>query len=392
MCPITSSTSQTPKSKRRHAAQDKPTRRKSGWRDLKAWHWVSSAACLVATLLFALTGITLNHAHQLEASPSTTVIEQQLPTAVVQAMQARQQQLLEGSYSAEGPLPAVFRGWYLSSQQQSLPAEKAAQWDEFEAYFGLPRAGGDLWFRVDLETGMFYQESIDRGWIAYFNDLHKGRNTGWGWITMLDILAIVMLVFSVSGLLLLKRYAKGRKSTWWWVALGVVVPWLALLVPAHAAQAASPKQMLLQVEIPQLDVAEYHRPYVAIWLADAKHQRVADLAVWYDGKLANKEGEKWLKDMRQWWRRSGRMATMPIDGVTGATRRPGSHNLNLSQFLPQLAELPPGEYRLNIEAAREVGGREHLQLPITLPLQAPVSAQVQGQHELGLIKLSVTAQ
>ena len=48
------------------------------------------------------------------------------------------------------------------------------------------------------------------------------------------------------------------------------------------------------------------------------------LAVWYDvrTKTNNPEGEgtKWLKDMRQWWRRGGRDLSVPIDGVTSATR------------------------------------------------------------------------
>jgi hypothetical protein len=95
-------------------------------------------------------------------------------------------------------------------------------------------------------------------------------------------------------------------------------------VPALAAE------MSLSVEIPRLDVAEYHRPYVAIWLEGSGQQHVADLAVWYDLKLADAEGEKWLKDLRQWWRRSGRNLQMPVDGVSGATRAVGTHALTLN--------------------------------------------------------------
>ncbi|WP_417664492.1 PepSY-associated TM helix domain-containing protein [Pseudidiomarina donghaiensis] len=370
------------------AAPRSALRKKSAWRDIKAWHWISSAACLAATLLFAITGITLNHASSVEASPQKQAIELQVPAEVMQQLQTRQQQLLNGQTIGQGPLPSAFTAWY--QQQLSMPLVRAqvAQWDEFEVYVGMPRAGGDRWFRVDLETAEFYQEDLDRGWVAYFNDLHKGRNTGFGWVLMLDLLAVIMGIFAITGLILLKRYAKGRKSTWPLVLAGIVVPWLVLLIPMHVT-AAEAKQATLELTIPELQVAEYHRPYVAIWLADERHQRIADIAVWYDLKLANKEGEKWLKDMRQWWRRSGRMAELPIDGVTGATRRPGSHRLALPKLLTVLQAQSAGNYTLNIEAAREVGGREHLQIPIKLPLTLPFTADVTGQHELGHIRLTI---
>jgi len=35
-------------------------------RHLRQWHWISSAVCLVLMLLFAASGITLNHADYFE--------------------------------------------------------------------------------------------------------------------------------------------------------------------------------------------------------------------------------------------------------------------------------------------------------------------------------------
>src|SRR5690606_31442607 len=86
------------------------------------------------------------------------------------------------------------------------------------------------------------------------------------------------------------------------------------VTPAWAAD------LTLKLNIPRLNVAEYHKPYVAIWIERPDRSVAANLAVWYDLKLKNKEGEKWLKDMRQWWRRTGRELEMPVDGVSGATR------------------------------------------------------------------------
>jgi|SRR5690554_3532352 len=368
-------------------------RKRSPLGSIKSWHWISSAVCLVATLGFAITGITLNHANKVEAAPNKSVYETTLPDRVQQVLITRQKELLKGQSQATGPLPSVFKEWYRQQPFGSRLTSINAEWDDYEMYVGLPHAGGDRWFRADLEEGILYQENIDRGWIAFFNDLHKGRNTSGAWVTMLDLLAVVMLVYAITGLLLLKRYAKGRKSTWPLVIAGLLLPWLFLIIPAHAAEGT---KIELTVTIPELTVAEYHRPYVAVWLANERHQRVYDLALWYDGKMADQEGEKWLKDLRQWWRRSGRSLTFPIDGVSGATRRPGTHTIEFNQLTAQLANLPAGDYFLNIEAAREVGGREHLTLPITLPLppinaNAPFSVVAEGEHELGHIELKISS-
>ena len=44
--------------------------RRAYWlKTLHQWHWISSAVCLVGMLLFAVTGITLNHAAQIDAEP-----------------------------------------------------------------------------------------------------------------------------------------------------------------------------------------------------------------------------------------------------------------------------------------------------------------------------------
>lgn len=156
-----------------------------------------------------------------------------------------------------------------------------------------------------------------------------------------------------------------------------------------ASQYAMAAQMEIEVEIPRLNVAEYHRPYVAIWIEqDGKH--VTDLNVWYDMKMRNNEGEKWLKDMRQWWRRSGRTLEFPVDGVSGATRAPGTHSLSFASSDKQLAKLAKGEYQLMVEAAREVGGRELVSVPMSWPAKSATTTSASGSNELGKITLTIT--
>ena len=162
---------------------------------------------------------------------------------------------------------------------------------------------------------------------------------------------------------------------------------IGTLLVAPAAQAA---ELSINVEIPRINTTEYHRPYVAIWVEDAGQKSVADLAVWYqqtDGKEGH--GTKWLPDLRQWWRKSGRTLELPVDGVTGPTRPAGKHRLSFTDAQPQLKDLAPGQYTLVVEAVREVGGRELLKIPFSWPAKAPQSGQAQGSSELGAVTVAV---
>lgn len=157
----------------------------------------------------------------------------------------------------------------------------------------------------------------------------------------------------------------------------------AMAAPALAAD------LNMKIEIPRLSVAEYHRPYVAVWLERPDNTVTANLAVWYDVNLRNNEGTKWLKDLRQWWRRTGRELQMPADGLTSATRAPGEHSVVFHGSGKPLSELPPGEYQLVVEAAREVGGRELLRIPLQWPPKEAARLSAKGEHELGAISVDL---
>lgn len=158
------------------------------------------------------------------------------------------------------------------------------------------------------------------------------------------------------------------------VALSAVVG-----LPAIAAD------MSVTVNVPQLQVAEYHKPYVAVWLEKADGSVAANLSVWYDAKMRNAEGTKWLKDMRQWWRKSGRDVAMPMDGVSGATKAPGEVSMTFPGAKAALDKLPAGQYTLLVEAAREAGGREVVKVPLQWPPKSAQNLTGQGKEELGAV-------
>ena len=175
------------------------------------------------------------------------------------------------------------------------------------------------------------------------------------------------------------------------VAHLMLVAVAALALPSAFAASAQ-----LTVEIPKMDVSEYHRPYVAVWVEREDHSVAANLAVWYqskDGKDAKsgkaEPGSKWLGELRQWWRRGGRDQTLPIDGVSGATRPAGQHQLAFDGSKGPFATLAPGSYKLVVEGAREVGGHELLSVPFEWPPKSPQHLSAQGDHELGALRFDL---
>jgi hypothetical protein len=165
-----------------------------------------------------------------------------------------------------------------------------------------------------------------------------------------------------------------------------------LIAAPLAATTGFAGDLRLTIEIPQLHVSEYHRPYVAAWIERADRSHAADLSVWYDVGMKNGEGATWLKDLRQWWRKSGRSLNLPVDGVSGPTKPVGKHTLTIP--LERVA-LPPknsGGYVLVVEAAREVGGREMITIPFKWDGTTPVNATAAGKTELGGIELSISTE
>ncbi|HZJ93057.1 MAG TPA: PepSY-associated TM helix domain-containing protein [Thiopseudomonas sp.] len=190
---------------------------------LRQWHWISSALCLAGMLLFAVTGITLNHASQISAKPAIETLEVVLP----EPLRAE----LKSAFSQQ-TLPDSIQDWLQQQLNRSISLTDA-EWSADELYVALPRPGGDGWLSIELDSGELLYESTDRGWIAYFNDLHKGRNTGAAWSWFIDIFAAICVVFSLTGLWLLLRQSKMRPTTWPVTLAGLLIPLLIMLLFIH---------------------------------------------------------------------------------------------------------------------------------------------------------------
>lgn len=152
----------------------------------------------------------------------------------------------------------------------------------------------------------------------------------------------------------------------------------ATAAPAFAAD------LKVSYVVPKFTVAEYHAPYVAVWIENpADGSGVGTLSVRY-----KPNHDKWLKDMRQWWRKTGRSMTLPADGVSAATRAPGIQQFTFAGANSVLKDLKPGQYTLVVEAAREAGGYEAVRVPFTWGKPGK-TATGKGTSELGAVTVAV---
>jgi hypothetical protein len=208
------------------AAAARPAR--AWWlRTLYRWHWISSAIALLGMLLFAATGLTLNHAARIEAQPVVLDRKSQLPAPLRAALAPA-----PGEHKHDAPLPAALADWIANALQVDVH-ERSAEWSSDEIYVAMPRPGGDAWVRIDRASGEAEFEDTNRGWVSYLNDLHKGRSAGTAWSWFIDAFAIACLVFTITGLVILKMHAGNRPGTWPLVGLGVVLPMLLALLFIH---------------------------------------------------------------------------------------------------------------------------------------------------------------
>src|SRR5690606_36992727 len=98
-----------------------PARRAYWLKTLHRWHWISSALCLVGMLIFAATGITLNHAASIESSPRVESRMAELPPALQAQVEA-----MAADITQKTPLPPALRAW-LSQQLDIDTGDRLAE-------------------------------------------------------------------------------------------------------------------------------------------------------------------------------------------------------------------------------------------------------------------------
>ncbi|MBB6523595.1 PepSY-associated TM helix domain-containing protein [Pseudoteredinibacter isoporae] len=168
---------------------------KTLWRWSRLLHIYAAIALLLLLLFFAFTGITLNHPSWFVGEAQEQEIEFQLD-----AYKAEQ-----GAQFSPNQIGQIEQALGLNFSQLKIE-------DDGEVlFFDAQMPGGFASGELELESGLVTASRSDFGVWAWMNDLHKGRHTGLAWKLLLDVSSVLILLFSISGLILLlpnRRYLK----------------------------------------------------------------------------------------------------------------------------------------------------------------------------------------
>lgn len=167
-------------------------------------HIYLSMAGFVLVLLFAVTGVTLNHQDLGWDAPVATSETVPLSMdAVASGDQAAVVAELRRAAGIETPVSAYDAYDY-----------------EIEAQFHAP--GQRVHVIVDRTTGEALVMTESRGTLGLINDLHKGMETGRAWRWLVDFTAVLVGFSALSGLMTLVTLPKRRKVGLLTTAVGTV--------------------------------------------------------------------------------------------------------------------------------------------------------------------------
>ncbi|EIO5873758.1 PepSY-associated TM helix domain-containing protein [Vibrio parahaemolyticus] len=181
-------------------------------------HIYISMALLLVTLFFAFTGITLNRPelferkepiiqqHTIIIPPQTLFLngESFQPNRVALIDFLTQEVALRGTPSALDVYTEVEQGELVLG--------------ELSLDFKGPGYNATVF--VDMTTGDADIETTNYGAIALLNDLHKGRNSGDIWKWFIDITALLMVFFVLTGVCLLLPKKKTFRTSLQWMSFG----------------------------------------------------------------------------------------------------------------------------------------------------------------------------
>ena len=181
-------------------------------RKVRVIHIYSSMVMLFIMLFFTLTGITLNHPDWFRSSEPAQLIETDIPVSLLHQTQQLLAQQDDVSQVNTLLLAVPLLDWIRDSHQVQ-GQELRLDWDADEQFLvaDIQQPGGYSIAEFDLAAGTLMLERKDASLIHQLNDLHKGRNTGDLWRGFIDVSAVILLLFTLSGFWLLLPQKKRRR-------------------------------------------------------------------------------------------------------------------------------------------------------------------------------------
>jgi uncharacterized protein len=176
--------------------------------------YISMLSC-VLVLFFAITGLTLNHADWFGATPHQRDTKGQCPVGWVKTDDTRiaRLEIVEHLRSRHGVKGAM--------------SEFRIEEDQCAVSFKGPGYSADAF--ISRASGEYDLTEMRMGLVAIINDLHKGRDTGPTWSWFIDVSAVLLVLVSLTGLLLMAWIKRHRFNGYVVAALGGIACWLLYL-------------------------------------------------------------------------------------------------------------------------------------------------------------------
>lgn len=157
------------------------------YRQCRIWHGYLSAVAFVALIFFSLTGIFLNHPEWF-AGEGAGPIERSLKIP--------NQSLVEALKQPD--IPRVL-AQSLAHLTKLRGAFQAGEIEDNRALIRMSGASGSSDITVNLETGEATIVIERAKLITIINELHRGTNSGRVWRVLIDVVAVLTLVISLIG-------------------------------------------------------------------------------------------------------------------------------------------------------------------------------------------------
>ncbi|HTN74352.1 MAG TPA: PepSY-associated TM helix domain-containing protein [Pirellulaceae bacterium] len=189
-------------------------------------HIYISLLGFTAMVFFAITGITLNHPSWFGVNADRVVEHQgELPLKWLERPSS------DAAPSGDevdhlrqvGRLEIVEQLRATHSLRGAVAEFRA---DEYECMVVFKGPGYSADTFINRETGKYTLTETVMGTVAVINDLHKGRDSGWIWSLVIDATALLTVVVSLTGLVLI-FYIKRKR---WSGIITAVVGTIALVV------------------------------------------------------------------------------------------------------------------------------------------------------------------
>ncbi|MEM9530578.1 MAG: PepSY-associated TM helix domain-containing protein [Pseudomonadota bacterium] len=190
-------------------------RSRQQWYNLaRTVHLYSSTVLFSLLVFFGITGFTLSHGWYADDQSRADSIEFELPLDLSAGLAPDNWQPRIDELSA---LIAVRSGLGLPDR-----VELDQEYGEITLSYKAP--AGDAQAIVSSDGVLLDRQQ--GSWLAVLNDLHKNRDAGSAWSLLVDVCALGILVFGLTGVIIVFQNRRRRTRSVAVIAVGLITPLL----------------------------------------------------------------------------------------------------------------------------------------------------------------------